>query len=91
MTIHVRSKLGQLSSRKLVIDKKIKKRIFTTRLIRYASLDEVAAQKTDGLFVAPMSPNKIRYQIRQLDRYCKEHGRKPESLTEEELKQFIIK
>lgn len=52
----------------------------------YAELDELAAQC--GGYVDP-NANCPDYDIRAIDAYCKERNIKPNTLSDEELKQFI--
>ncbi|MGG4412263.1 hypothetical protein ABER75_26710 [Niallia taxi] len=45
----------------------------------------------DGIFVDPKETNELKIQFRALSKYCAEHGKKPEDLTDEEREQFIIR
>ncbi|MBD8945753.1 MAG: hypothetical protein EGR97_00285 [Clostridiales bacterium] len=53
------------------------------------SLDE-AAEKAGG-FVSFLNEKDIRYDIRKINKYCKDKGIEPVDLTIRELNSFIIK
>lgn len=53
------------------------------------SLDE-AAEKAAG-FVSFLDEKDIRYDIRKINKYCKDKGIEPVDLTIRELNSFIIK
>jgi hypothetical protein len=44
----------------------------------------------DGVFVEPRNLDKPRTKLRPLLKYCKEHGKSPSDLTEEEIRKFTI-
>jgi len=46
---------------------------------------------TDGVFCIPRNPNDPRVKVRALWDYCKKKQIDIESISEEELKQFLIK
>lgn len=48
-----------------------------------------AAEKAGG-FVAPISDERVRYDYREISRYCKERGIEPVDLTIRELNQFVL-
>jgi hypothetical protein len=50
-----------------------------------------AAGETNGVFAVPIPEDAPMYNIRALDRYCKEKNIDPSNLTEEQLKQFEVK
>lgn len=51
--------------------------------INYDVLDEIG--------LPPITYNGPEYYVRALNKYCKENNRSPETLTDEELKQFEVK
>ena len=54
------------------------------KLEDFFELDKISGE------TIPHKEGDILYNIRAIDDYCKKYNRKPESLTEKELKQFII-
>lgn len=57
---------------------------------RYIALDNIVTRKFDGEYLESISEEPLRYNVRLIDRYCKETGKKPENLTKAELKKFIL-
>lgn len=44
----------------------------------------------NGLFIEPRNPQKPRTKLRPLLQYCKENGKSPLELSEEEINIFTI-
>jgi hypothetical protein len=44
----------------------------------------------DGVFVEPKETKEPKVRFRALSKYCAEHKKDPEDLTDEEREQFII-
>lgn len=44
----------------------------------------------NGVFIEPRNPRKPRTKLRPLLKYCKDHGKSPSELTEEEIQKFTI-
>lgn len=54
-------------------------------------LDRVVEEEADGMYVIPIPEDASMYNIRALDKYCKERNIDAYTLTDEELEQFIVK
>ena len=49
---------------------------------------DLEAVLTDGRMTVPVADDAPRIRIRELDRWCKENGRDPSSLTDAEIQRF---
>lgn len=67
-----------------------KNRIATKKLSRYISLDRIVSNQFNGTYTSPFKQNTIRYNVRKIDSYCRARGIKPENLSKEELKNFVL-
>ena len=54
------------------------------------SLDRVVSNQFNGQYTVPLRHNTVRYNVKKIDSYCRAHGIKPENLTKEDLKNFIL-
>lgn len=43
-----------------------------------------------GIFAVPISKEEPLYNVRALDKYCRENGIEPSDLTEEQLQTFVV-
>lgn len=59
-------------------------------LSKLISLDRVVSNHFNGQYTVPLRHNTVRYNVKEIDSYCKAHGLKPENLTKEDLKNFIL-
>lgn len=78
-----------LRARTSKVNRKIS-RLISDDLNQFILFDRVVSKDFNGQFTSPISQNSIRYNVRMLDIYCKETGKKPDSLSKEELERFIL-
>lgn len=45
----------------------------------------------DGVYAIPRKEGEPKIKVRALFKYCEENGKKPEELSDEEVKQFLGK
>lgn len=65
-------------------------KISSRNLKNYISLDRIVSNNFKGEYTAPLRSNSVQYNIREIDSYCRLHGIKPENLSKEQLKSFIL-
>lgn len=46
----------------------------------YYNLDRIVQEHFNSQYVIPTDKNTIRYDVRQLDKYCKEQNKSPKNL-----------
>ncbi|WP_148296136.1 hypothetical protein [Mesobacillus boroniphilus] len=67
---------------------------FKVRKVRVKALSDEKEFFDDafpnGLFIEPRGPHQPRTKLRPMLKYCKELGKTPSELTEEEIKKFTI-
>ncbi|GAB6156320.1 hypothetical protein JCM17380_50720 [Desulfosporosinus burensis] len=56
----------------------------------YYIMDRIVQEQFGGHYVIPADEDDIRYDIRSLDKYCKEIGKKPKELSKDELEKFRL-
>lgn len=61
------------------------------QILRVARLDEVVGRLSNGCYTLPANENRVKYDLRALNKYAQQHKIEPADLTEQELVRFVIK
>ena len=64
--------------------------LVSSRLKSYFRLDDLVSKEYKGQYIQP-GMDSVRYNVKLLDAYCKQKNKRPETLTPDELKQFVIR
>ncbi|MBU9721339.1 MULTISPECIES: hypothetical protein [Bacillaceae] len=59
-------------------------------MVNRKKIEEFDDAFPDGVFAFPPSPNEQKVRTRALAEYCKQNGKLPKDLSEEEMRQFIV-